>query len=113
VTIGAPDASKAVTWVYTLDKPGQAVDQRRVQMRRQQRTGTQRVDGICDTRSRQLAMNEAPELPDQPRIVQGAVTEFRLERVVLSPETLFPAILRREPILPSCICRSHTSRSAR
>ena len=28
VTIGAPDGSKAVTWVYTLDKPGQAVDQR-------------------------------------------------------------------------------------
>jgi Styrene monooxygenase A putative substrate binding domain len=28
VTIGAPDGSKAVNWVYTLDKPGQAVDQR-------------------------------------------------------------------------------------
>src|SRR6476469_2151851 len=28
VTIGAPDGSKAVTWVYVLDKPGQAVDQR-------------------------------------------------------------------------------------
>jgi hypothetical protein len=28
VTIGAPDGSKAVSWVYPLDKPGQAVDQR-------------------------------------------------------------------------------------
>ena len=28
-------------------------------------------------------MNELPELPDQPRVVQGAVTDFRLQRVVL------------------------------
>jgi hypothetical protein len=28
VTIGAPDGGKAIDWVYTLDKPGQAVDQR-------------------------------------------------------------------------------------
>jgi hypothetical protein len=28
VTIAGPDGGKAVTWVYTLDKPGQAVDQR-------------------------------------------------------------------------------------
>jgi Styrene monooxygenase A putative substrate binding domain len=28
VTIAAPDGGKAVSWVYTLDKPGQAVDQR-------------------------------------------------------------------------------------
>jgi hypothetical protein len=28
VTIGAPDGGKAVSWVYPLDKPGQAVDQR-------------------------------------------------------------------------------------
>jgi hypothetical protein len=28
VTIGGPDGNKAVDWVYTLDKPGQAVDQR-------------------------------------------------------------------------------------
>ncbi len=27
VTIGAPDGGKAIDWVYTLDKPGQAVDQ--------------------------------------------------------------------------------------
>src|SRR5580693_10708253 len=27
VTIAAPDGGKAVSWVYTLDKPGQAVDQ--------------------------------------------------------------------------------------
>ena len=28
VTIAGPDGNKAVDWVYTLDKPGQAVDQR-------------------------------------------------------------------------------------
>ena len=28
VTIAGPDGGKAVSWVYTLDKPGQAVDQR-------------------------------------------------------------------------------------
>jgi hypothetical protein len=28
VTIAGPDGKKAVDWVYTLDKPGQAVDQR-------------------------------------------------------------------------------------
>ena len=28
VTIAAPDGGKAVSWVYPLDKPGQAVDQR-------------------------------------------------------------------------------------
>ena len=28
ITIAAPDGGKAVEWVYTLDKPGQAVDQR-------------------------------------------------------------------------------------
>jgi hypothetical protein len=28
VTIAGPDGSKAIDWVYTLDKPGQAVDQR-------------------------------------------------------------------------------------
>jgi hypothetical protein len=28
VTIAGPDGGKAVTWVYTLDRPGQAVDQR-------------------------------------------------------------------------------------
>ena len=28
VTIGAPDGGKAVDWVYPLDRPGQAVDQR-------------------------------------------------------------------------------------
>ena len=28
ITIAGPDGGKAVSWVYTLDKPGQAVDQR-------------------------------------------------------------------------------------
>src|SRR5262249_4422877 len=28
VTIAGPDGGKAISWVYTLDKPGQAVDQR-------------------------------------------------------------------------------------
>ncbi len=28
VTIGAPDGGKAIDWVYKLDKPGQAIDQR-------------------------------------------------------------------------------------
>ncbi len=28
VTIAAPDGGKAIDWVYTLDRPGQAVDQR-------------------------------------------------------------------------------------
>jgi Styrene monooxygenase A putative substrate binding domain len=28
VTVGAPDGGKAIDWVYVLDKPGQAVDQR-------------------------------------------------------------------------------------
>lgn len=28
VTVGAPDGGKAIDWVHTLDRPGQAVDQR-------------------------------------------------------------------------------------